>query len=337
MVPTLEGEFARKRRMMVGLWDIVVGEGMLSPRGYPPLFAFELASHRLLRYLSPVPPPGRSSSPTSPCSARAGSTSLTFARPAGAARRGRCSAAAVPLAPLRIARYYVMTTASIAAGLWDRCAPRRRRALGEGRGDALMPRAARPPDRRRSPWSCSRPSCWPPRSRSSSAAAARSSTASAGSAAAAREFEMLKLRTMVAGSDPVGVGTVVTRDDPRVTARRPLPAPHLARRGPQPGQRPPRRDGDRRPAPDDPGPGRRLHPAPAPPPRGPARDHRLGPGPGPRRHPLGGADRARRLVRRPPLRRPRRCASSPRPSGWCSPARASPPTEGRVLADEGPT
>ena len=32
-----------------------------------------------------------------------------------------------------------------------------------------------------------------------------------------REFEMLKLRTMVAGSDPVGVGTVVTRDDPRVT------------------------------------------------------------------------------------------------------------------------
>jgi lipopolysaccharide/colanic/teichoic acid biosynthesis glycosyltransferase len=32
------------------------------------------------------------------------------------------------------------------------------------------------------------------------------------------EFEMLKLRTMVVGSDPVGVGTVVTRDDPRVTS-----------------------------------------------------------------------------------------------------------------------
>jgi lipopolysaccharide/colanic/teichoic acid biosynthesis glycosyltransferase len=32
-----------------------------------------------------------------------------------------------------------------------------------------------------------------------------------------REFEMLKLRTMVAGSDPIGVGTVVARDDPRVT------------------------------------------------------------------------------------------------------------------------
>ncbi len=31
------------------------------------------------------------------------------------------------------------------------------------------------------------------------------------------EFEMLKLRTMVQGSDPVGVGTIVTREDPRVT------------------------------------------------------------------------------------------------------------------------
>ncbi len=32
-----------------------------------------------------------------------------------------------------------------------------------------------------------------------------------------REFELLKLRTMVAGSDPVGIGTAVSRDDPRVT------------------------------------------------------------------------------------------------------------------------
>jgi lipopolysaccharide/colanic/teichoic acid biosynthesis glycosyltransferase len=30
-------------------------------------------------------------------------------------------------------------------------------------------------------------------------------------------FEMWKLRTMELGSDPVGVGTVVTREDPRVT------------------------------------------------------------------------------------------------------------------------
>jgi lipopolysaccharide/colanic/teichoic acid biosynthesis glycosyltransferase len=30
-------------------------------------------------------------------------------------------------------------------------------------------------------------------------------------------FELLKLRTMVEGSDPVGIGTAVTLDDPRVT------------------------------------------------------------------------------------------------------------------------
>src|SRR3954452_17459381 len=32
------------------------------------------------------------------------------------------------------------------------------------------------------------------------------------------EFELLKLRTMVLASDPVGIGTAVGRDDPRVTA-----------------------------------------------------------------------------------------------------------------------
>ena len=32
-----------------------------------------------------------------------------------------------------------------------------------------------------------------------------------------RQFRLLKLRTMVSGSDPVGIGTAVTRDDPRVT------------------------------------------------------------------------------------------------------------------------
>jgi len=118
MVPTIEGEFARKRRMMVGLWDIVVGEGMLSPRGYPPLFAFEIASHRLLRYLSPF----------LHLLAFVANVLLlgdgwfyvlTFALQLAliaAALLGRV----VPVAPFRIARYYALTTASIAAGLWDR-------------------------------------------------------------------------------------------------------------------------------------------------------------------------------------------------------------------------
>ena len=53
MVPTIEGEFARKRRMMSHTWPIVVRGGMLSPRGYDPLYAFMIVSHRILRYLSP--------------------------------------------------------------------------------------------------------------------------------------------------------------------------------------------------------------------------------------------------------------------------------------------
>ncbi len=118
MVPTLEGEFARKRRMMAGLWDIVVGEGMLSPRGYSPLFAFELASHRLLRYLSPL----------LHLIALAANVALLgqgWVYTATLAAQLALLAAALlgrrlPLAPLRVARYYVMTTASIAAGLWDR-------------------------------------------------------------------------------------------------------------------------------------------------------------------------------------------------------------------------
>ena len=53
MVATTEGEFARKRRMMRGVWDEVVGDGMLDPRGYGLAYAFEIARHRLLRYASP--------------------------------------------------------------------------------------------------------------------------------------------------------------------------------------------------------------------------------------------------------------------------------------------
>jgi cellulose synthase/poly-beta-1,6-N-acetylglucosamine synthase-like glycosyltransferase len=118
MVPTMEGEFARKRRMMVGLWDIVVGEGMLSPRGYSPLFAFELASHRLLRYLSPL-------LHLLAFLANAALLGEGWVYAAAFAAQAALLAAALlgrvlPLAPLRIARYYVMTTASIAVGLWDR-------------------------------------------------------------------------------------------------------------------------------------------------------------------------------------------------------------------------
>jgi cellulose synthase/poly-beta-1,6-N-acetylglucosamine synthase-like glycosyltransferase len=118
MVPTLEGEFARKRRMMVGLWDIVVREGMYAPRGYPPLYAFEIASHRLLRYATPL----LHAVVLAANLALLGEgwiyvVTLAFQIAVlVAALLGR----ALPLAPFRVSRYYVQTTASIAAGLWDR-------------------------------------------------------------------------------------------------------------------------------------------------------------------------------------------------------------------------
>jgi cellulose synthase/poly-beta-1,6-N-acetylglucosamine synthase-like glycosyltransferase len=117
MVPTAEGEFARKRRMMVGLWDIVVGERMVA-RGYPRLYAFELFSHRLLRYLSPLLHVVLFIANLALLGDGWIYILTFFAQLAlvAAAGLGRES----PLLPLRVARYYVMTTASIAAGLWDR-------------------------------------------------------------------------------------------------------------------------------------------------------------------------------------------------------------------------
>jgi cellulose synthase/poly-beta-1,6-N-acetylglucosamine synthase-like glycosyltransferase len=118
MVPTIEGEFARKRRMMVGLWDILVGEGMLRPGGYPPLFAFELASHRLLRYLSPLLH-AVAFLANAFLLASGWFYVLTFFLQL-ALLAAALLAPAVPLAPFRVARYYVLTTASIALGFWDR-------------------------------------------------------------------------------------------------------------------------------------------------------------------------------------------------------------------------
>lgn len=118
MVPTIEGEFARKRRMMRGLWDIVVADRMISPRGYGALYAFEIASHRLLRYASPF--------------LHLAALGLNLALLGRGwvywvtlgAQLGLVAAAAlgrfVPARPLRLAYYYALVTASIAAGLWDR-------------------------------------------------------------------------------------------------------------------------------------------------------------------------------------------------------------------------
>jgi glycosyl transferase family 2 len=114
MVPSIEGEFARKRRMMSHAWPIVVRGGLLSPRGYQPLYALMIASHRALRYASPF------------------LHLVAFAANVHLLGDGWVYVAAFALQcavllaaliggvrPFLIARYYVLTTASIAAGLAD--------------------------------------------------------------------------------------------------------------------------------------------------------------------------------------------------------------------------
>jgi cellulose synthase/poly-beta-1,6-N-acetylglucosamine synthase-like glycosyltransferase len=117
MVPTIEGEFARKRRMMSHGWPIVLRGGLLSPHGYDPLYALMIYSHRGLRYASPF------------------LHAVALLEAVSLAREGRAYALATELqlavlvaalvAPrvggraLLVARYYVLSTASLAAGLFD--------------------------------------------------------------------------------------------------------------------------------------------------------------------------------------------------------------------------
>ena len=117
MVPTVEGEWARKRRMMSYAWPIVLRGGLIDPRGYPPLYALMMVSHRVLRYASPflhvvaalatLALLGRGRAYAAAAAVQAATLAASLA---GARARSR---------PLLIARYYVLTTAALAAGLYD--------------------------------------------------------------------------------------------------------------------------------------------------------------------------------------------------------------------------
>jgi cellulose synthase/poly-beta-1,6-N-acetylglucosamine synthase-like glycosyltransferase len=119
MVPSIEGETARKRRMASHTWPIVLRGGMLSPRGYPPEYALMILSHRLLRYTTPflhvlalalnvaLVALGDSW-------VYAVLLALQLLLLVGALLGGRVRAR-----PLLLARYYVLTTAALALGLWD--------------------------------------------------------------------------------------------------------------------------------------------------------------------------------------------------------------------------
>jgi cellulose synthase/poly-beta-1,6-N-acetylglucosamine synthase-like glycosyltransferase len=119
MVPSIEGEFARKRRMMSHTWPIVLRGGMLSPRGYGLGYGLMILSHRILRYATPLLHAVALLANAVLVLAGAGplyavTLALQLALLAAAALAGSAHAR-----PLLVARYYVLTTTSLAAGLWD--------------------------------------------------------------------------------------------------------------------------------------------------------------------------------------------------------------------------
>jgi hypothetical protein len=117
MVPSLEGEFARKRRMMAHTWPIVLRGGLLSPRGYGAAYAFMIFSHRVLRYLTPFL--HLVAVATGIALIAHGWLYLAAVVIQGAVLLAAVAADIVRWRPLLIARYYVLTTASLMVGLWD--------------------------------------------------------------------------------------------------------------------------------------------------------------------------------------------------------------------------
>jgi glycosyltransferase involved in cell wall biosynthesis len=119
MVPSLLGEFARKRRMMSHTWPILLRGGILSPRGYPPGYALMIVSHRLLRYATPFL---HLLALAANIALLADGASTLYAVTLAlqlALLLGALLGGALRVRPLLIARYYVLTTAAPAAGLWD--------------------------------------------------------------------------------------------------------------------------------------------------------------------------------------------------------------------------
>jgi cellulose synthase/poly-beta-1,6-N-acetylglucosamine synthase-like glycosyltransferase len=119
MVPSIEGEWRRKRRMMSHTWPIVLRGGMLSPRGYTLGYASMIFSHRLLRYLTPFLHLLALVANVALVAIGADTLYTVTLVLQVALLAAAALAKALPAKPLLIARYYVLTAASPAAGLWD--------------------------------------------------------------------------------------------------------------------------------------------------------------------------------------------------------------------------
>jgi hypothetical protein len=92
---------------------------MLSPRGYPPAYALMIVSHRLLRYLTPFLHLLAFAANAALVTLGAGTLYAVILALQLALLVAAALAGTIRVRPFLIARYYVLTTASPAAGLWD--------------------------------------------------------------------------------------------------------------------------------------------------------------------------------------------------------------------------
>ena len=137
MVPSLGGEFARKRRMMSHTWPILLRGGMLSPRGYPPGYAVMILSHRVIRYSTPalhaIALARQHRARRDRCRAAVRGDARPPARVAGGGRGGRGGAAS-SAADRALLRAHDRLAGGRPVGL---AATRHRGRMGSGRGNAL--------------------------------------------------------------------------------------------------------------------------------------------------------------------------------------------------------
>jgi hypothetical protein len=97
----------------------VLRGGMLSPRGYGALYGLMLGSHRLLRYATPFLHLIALAANVALYALHAGPVYAVTLALQLALLLAALAALVLPVQPLLVARYYVLTTASPAAGLWD--------------------------------------------------------------------------------------------------------------------------------------------------------------------------------------------------------------------------
>ena len=254
MVPSIEGEWARKRRMMSHGWPIVFKGGLADPRGYSPLYALMIVSHRLLRYGTPF------------------LHVLTAIATLALLRRGRIYQAgrrrAGRAARRRVLRFEGQAGAGRPLLRPDHgrarrrpvrlAAPRHARRVGRARGHALTV----------APYLSSR------RKRALDLALAGGALLVASPIVAlatvavrleshgspiyrqprvgkdGHDFEVIKLRTMVSGAEHIGAGMAVDAGRRPDHPRRRAAAPDVDRRAAEPDQRAARRDVPGRPAAD---------------------------------------------------------------------------------------